>query len=154
MAPQAGHGRARRRDGNTRAGGRADGGYEREGGEDVSVFTGTGTGLVFDRDRDCLFEEMVIDGSSLQPGEFLVQLELSDVSAGTELANFTGLDPGTRVAGSWNTYLHRPGDGSWYHPGYRSLLGGFGRRPTGVRQLPARPTCTPARSCPKTTPTP
>ncbi len=76
----------------------------------MSVFTGTG--LVFEGERDCRVEEVVIDESTLQPGEILVEVEMSVVSAGTEVANFTGLDPGTRVAGSWNAYPHRPGYGA------------------------------------------
>lgn len=76
----------------------------------MSVFTGTG--LVFVGERDCRIEEVVVDEATLQPGEILVELELSVVSAGTEVANFTGLDPGTRVAGSWNAYPHRPGYGA------------------------------------------
>ena len=49
---------------------------------------------------------------SLGPGEVVVDLEVSIVSAGTEVANFTGLDPRTRVPGSWNEYPHRPGYGA------------------------------------------
>ncbi len=74
--------------------------------------TFTGTGLVFVGERDCRTEEVVIDEASLQPGQIVVELEVSIVSAGTEVANFTGLDPGTRVAGSWNAYPHRPGYGA------------------------------------------
>ncbi len=72
----------------------------------------TGPGLVFVGERDCRVEEVQVDESSLGPGEAVVDLEVSIVSAGTEVANFTGLDPGTRVPGSWNAYPHRPGYGA------------------------------------------
>jgi threonine dehydrogenase-like Zn-dependent dehydrogenase len=76
----------------------------------MSVFIGTG--LVFVGERDCRAEEVVIDEATLQPGQLVIELEVSVVSAGTEVANFTGLDPGTRVPGSWNAYPHRPGYGA------------------------------------------
>ena len=43
------------------------------------------------------------------PNEVLVQTECTFISAGTELANFTGLDPGVHVPGSWNQFPARPG---------------------------------------------
>lgn len=70
------------------------------------------SGLVFVGVRDCQVEEFAVDTSSLKPSEVLVEVEVSVVSAGTEVANFTGLDPGTRVPGSWNAYPHRPGYGA------------------------------------------
>ena len=77
---------------------------------DVSTFSGPG--LVFVGERNCQVEEAVVDGSSLRAGEVVVELEVSIVSAGTEVANFIGLDPGTRAPGSWNAYPHRPGYGA------------------------------------------
>ncbi|HTX02014.1 MAG TPA: hypothetical protein VMD59_24740, partial [Acidimicrobiales bacterium] len=71
-----------------------------------------GPGLVFVGERDCRVEEAELDTSSLAPGQVVLELEISVVSAGTEVANFTGLDPRTRIAGSWNTYPHRPGYGA------------------------------------------
>jgi threonine dehydrogenase-like Zn-dependent dehydrogenase len=73
--------------------------------------TFTGPGLVFAAERDCRVEEAVLDESALKPGEVGIEVEVSVVSAGTEVANFTGLDPLTRVPGSWNAYPHRPGYG-------------------------------------------
>ncbi len=55
---------------------------------------------------------MSVDEALLAPGKVLVEVELSVVSAGTEVANFTGLDQGTRKAESWNYYPRRPGYGA------------------------------------------
>lgn len=71
-----------------------------------------GPGLVFVGERDCQVEEVHVDETSLAPGEVAVALEVSIISAGTEVANFTGLDPRVRVPGSWNAYPHRPGYGA------------------------------------------
>jgi threonine dehydrogenase-like Zn-dependent dehydrogenase len=76
----------------------------------MSVFTGPG--LVFAGERDCRVEEAVLEEPALGPGEVAIEVEVSVVSAGTEVANFTGLDPLTRVPGSWNVYPHRPGYGA------------------------------------------
>jgi threonine dehydrogenase-like Zn-dependent dehydrogenase len=70
-----------------------------------------GKGLVFGAPHRCELEQVELDEAALQPGELIVQNECTMVSAGTEVANFTGLDPGTRTPGSWNTYPHRPGYG-------------------------------------------
>lgn len=43
--------------------------------------------------------------------QVLVQTERTVVSAGTELANYTGLDSDTRVPGAWCCYPWRPGYG-------------------------------------------
>ena len=71
-----------------------------------------GPGLVFVGERDCQVEDVRVDETALAPGEVVVDLEVSVISAGTEVANFTGLDPRTRVPGSWNEYPHRPGYGA------------------------------------------
>lgn len=44
-------------------------------------------------------------------GELLLQMERTIISAGTELANYTGLEPATRVPGSWCYYPWNPGYG-------------------------------------------
>ena len=72
----------------------------------------SGPGLVFVGERDCKVEEAQVDEKLLGPGEVVVDLEVSIISAGTEVANFTGLDPRTRIPGSWNEYPHRPGYGA------------------------------------------
>jgi threonine dehydrogenase-like Zn-dependent dehydrogenase len=74
--------------------------------------TWVGPGLVFAGERDCRVEEVSVDEEALQPGELVVEVELSVVSAGTEVANFTGLDPRVHVPGEWNAYPHRPGYGA------------------------------------------
>ena len=53
-------------------------------------------------------EEIEIPGP-VGPNEVLVATEFTFISAGTELANFTGLDPGVHVPGSWNHFPARPG---------------------------------------------
>ena len=53
-------------------------------------------------------EEIPVPGP-LGPHDVLVETEFTFISAGTELANFTGLDPGVHVPGSWNHYPARPG---------------------------------------------
>jgi threonine dehydrogenase-like Zn-dependent dehydrogenase len=72
----------------------------------------SGPGLVFVGERDCKVEQVQVDESSLGPGEVVLDLEVSIISAGTEVANFTGLDPRTRVPGSSNEYPWRPGYGA------------------------------------------
>lgn len=45
-------------------------------------------------------------------GSFIsVQVERTIISAGTELANYTGLEPDTRIPGRWCTYPWNPGYG-------------------------------------------
>ena len=53
-------------------------------------------------------EEIPVPGPP-GPRDVLVETEFTFISAGTELANFTGLDPGVHVPGSWNHYPARPG---------------------------------------------
>ena len=57
----------------------------------MTVFEGPG--LVFDRANECSVETARLDSSELQPGQVIVEVEVSVVSVGTEVANFTGLDP-------------------------------------------------------------
>ncbi|HTE18732.1 MAG TPA: zinc-binding dehydrogenase [Armatimonadota bacterium] len=47
----------------------------------------------------------------LKPTEVLVKVDRTIISAGTELANFTGLDPDTRDRGKWCCYPWVPGYG-------------------------------------------
>jgi 2-desacetyl-2-hydroxyethyl bacteriochlorophyllide A dehydrogenase len=68
-----------------------------------------GNELIFRRERVCELAAARFDADALGPGQLLVQARYSLVSQGTEAANFTGLDPGTRQPGSWNCYPHRPG---------------------------------------------
>ncbi|HZP84186.1 MAG TPA: hypothetical protein VFB21_21270, partial [Chthonomonadaceae bacterium] len=41
--------------------------------------------------------------------QILVKVDRTVVSAGTELANYIGLDPDTRIPGRWCAYPWRPG---------------------------------------------
>ncbi len=45
----------------------------------------------------------------LGPHDALVETEATFISTGTELANFTGTDPGVHRPGSWNAFPARPG---------------------------------------------
>lgn len=56
-------------------------------------------------------EQEELDSAVLAPHELLVEAEVSVISAGTELAIFTGLAPGVHVPGNWNAYPWRPGYG-------------------------------------------
>ena len=71
-----------------------------------------GNGLVFVKPFRCEVEVVEFSSDDLAPGELLIENECSVISAGTEVANYTGLDPGTHTAGSWNHYPWRPGYGS------------------------------------------
>lgn len=46
---------------------------------------------------------------ALKSNEVLIETEWTFISAGTELANFTGLDQGVHTPGAWNAYPHVPG---------------------------------------------
>lgn len=48
---------------------------------------------------------------ALEDWQVLVRMERTIVSAGTELANYTGLEPDTRVPGAWCAYPWTPGYG-------------------------------------------
>src|SRR5437868_3055563 len=43
--------------------------------------------------------------------QVLIKVDRTIVSAGTELANYIGLDPDTRIPGMWCAYPWRPGYG-------------------------------------------
>lgn len=68
----------------------------------------TGRAAVVPEANVVQIEEIPIPGP-VGPNEILVQTECTFISTGTELANFTGLDPGVHVAGSWNHFPARPG---------------------------------------------
>jgi 2-desacetyl-2-hydroxyethyl bacteriochlorophyllide A dehydrogenase len=61
-------------------------------------------------ERTVTFEEFEVP-DVVGPHQAIVRIERTIISAGTELANWTGLDPGTRVPGEWNCYPWRPGYG-------------------------------------------
>ena len=69
----------------------------------------SGKELIFRQERCCEVGVAELDSDTLGPGQLLVEVRYSLISQGTELANYTGLDPGTRDPGSWNCYPHRPG---------------------------------------------
>jgi len=53
-----------------------------------------------------------LDGSALGPGDLLIDTEATFISAGTELANYTGKEPKVFVPGQWCTYPWRSGYGN------------------------------------------
>ena len=65
--------------------------------------------LVFPERRRCVMEQAPLPAGALGPDRVLLQTEVSLMSTGTELANYSGLDPGVDVPGSWNAYPSRPG---------------------------------------------
>lgn len=56
-----------------------------------------------------MVEPLTLDPGAVGPAQALLETELSLMSTGTELANFSGLDPGVYRQGSWNAYPWRPG---------------------------------------------
>ena len=72
--------------------------------------TETGLRAVVPGERQVAFERFALP-TTLAPGEVLLRIERTVISAGTETANYTGLDPGVHVPGNWNTYPWRPGYG-------------------------------------------
>ncbi|MDP7399983.1 MAG: zinc-binding alcohol dehydrogenase [Lentisphaeria bacterium] len=57
-------------------------------------------------------QDLEIDSESLEPHQVLIETECSFISAGTELANYTAVEPLVRVPGSWCCYPYRPGYGN------------------------------------------
>ena len=53
--------------------------------------------------RDVILEQVEIPDHP-QPGEILIETDKTFISAGTELANYTALDPTVLNPGSWNSY--------------------------------------------------
>jgi 2-desacetyl-2-hydroxyethyl bacteriochlorophyllide A dehydrogenase len=66
-------------------------------------------------------EHEEIDPSNLRPYEVLVEADTTVISAGTELAIYTGIAPGVHTPGSWNAYPWRPGYGL---VGHARVVGG------------------------------
>lgn len=87
-----------------------------------------GRRLVFPGRRRCLVEPFTIEAGALGAGQILLQTELSLMSTGTELANYSGLDPGVDRPGSWNAYP--------WHPGYAAVGRVLRVGPAAARQLP------------------
>lgn len=107
----------------------------------MAVFRGEE--LIFRRERRCETGVVTVDPGDLGPGQLLVEARYTLVSQGTELANFTGLDPGVRQPGSWNCYPHRPGyaaTGTVVATG-PPAGGRDDRRPQGRVGGPGRPGC-------------
>ena len=50
-----------------------------------------------------------LDTSALGPGDLLIETEATFISAGTELANYTGREPKVFIPGQWCTYPWRSG---------------------------------------------
>jgi 2-desacetyl-2-hydroxyethyl bacteriochlorophyllide A dehydrogenase len=72
--------------------------------------TRTGLRAVVPSERTVAFERFELPGV-LSRSQVLIRMERTVISAGTETANYTGLDAGTRQPGNWNTYPWRPGYG-------------------------------------------
>ncbi len=70
----------------------------------------TGVRAVIVSEQELHFEEFALR-SRPSGAELLVKVERTIVSAGTELANYTGLDPDTRRPNRWCTYPWNPGYG-------------------------------------------
>ncbi|RKY89823.1 hypothetical protein DRQ15_08710, partial [candidate division KSB1 bacterium] len=62
--------------------------------------------------RKMRIEEFDIEEANIAFDEALVETECSVVSAGTELANYTGLDEGVYTKDQWNSYPWIPGYGA------------------------------------------
>lgn len=56
-------------------------------------------------------KEEFLDQTTLESDQLMVEAEMTVVSAGTELAIYTGIAPGVRTPGNWNAYPWRPGYG-------------------------------------------
>jgi 2-desacetyl-2-hydroxyethyl bacteriochlorophyllide A dehydrogenase len=55
------------------------------------------------------YQEAELDESALGPGDLLIETEATFISAGTELANYTGREPRVFQPGQWCTYPWRSG---------------------------------------------
>jgi len=62
--------------------------------------------------NEVLLESLSLQTDNLQANEVLLETESSFISAGTELANYTGNDPEVFVPGSWCCYPWKSGYGS------------------------------------------
>jgi 2-desacetyl-2-hydroxyethyl bacteriochlorophyllide A dehydrogenase len=70
----------------------------------------TGVRAVITGESTLAFRRFELPGA-LSGSQVLVRLERTIISAGTELANYTGLEPDTRIAGRWCCYPWTPGYG-------------------------------------------
>jgi 2-desacetyl-2-hydroxyethyl bacteriochlorophyllide A dehydrogenase len=77
-------------------------------GWDVKVVQGVRANIVAERSLRFQWFEVPAEPKGSQ---VLLKLERTIISAGTELANYTGLDSDTRVPGAWCYYPWRPGYG-------------------------------------------
>ena len=73
-------------------------------------------------------QALELDESPLKPAELLIESEMTFISAGTELANYTATDPSVYVRGSWCEYPWKAGYanvGTVLEAGekYRDLIG-------------------------------
>lgn len=59
--------------------------------------------------NDVVMETIDLDHEQPRPGEALLRTRATFISAGTELANYTGLDPTVDQPGAWNAYPWPPG---------------------------------------------
>jgi len=59
--------------------------------------------------NDVVMESLELDHEEPRAGEALLKTRASFISAGTELANYTGLDPTVDEPGAWNSYPWPPG---------------------------------------------
>ncbi len=62
--------------------------------------------------RECIVEEETVAAADLSGGQFVLETECSIVSVGTEVANYSGIDPTVFVPGAWNAYPSTPGYGA------------------------------------------
>jgi 2-desacetyl-2-hydroxyethyl bacteriochlorophyllide A dehydrogenase len=65
--------------------------------------------VVFTREFTAELEDFSIDPDALAPHEVLVQTECTAISAGTELAIWSGVDPDVHTPGAWPSYPHKAG---------------------------------------------
>lgn len=70
------------------------------------------TYALFTGEHQMTFEQETLDLDALPPKAVALETETTVISAGTELAVYTGTAPGVRVPGSWNAYPWRPGYGT------------------------------------------
>lgn len=59
--------------------------------------------------NDVVLSTREIDPAALGPGDLLIETEATFISAGTELANYTGKEPKVFIPGQWCTYPWRSG---------------------------------------------
>jgi 2-desacetyl-2-hydroxyethyl bacteriochlorophyllide A dehydrogenase len=65
--------------------------------------------VVVTKEYEVGLQDLSIDEGTLGPDQILVETETTFVSAGTELANYTGIDPRVRTSGEWCEYPWKSG---------------------------------------------